>query len=224
MMKKCTLSLKTKTYRNDIIIIYYYVKFVNKFMINYRLFKYPFFRYFLYNMLYSLIFCWIPLLLYTLLIIHIVTKSGSDITIQDIMNSGISVLKDRTILLNNLEFIEIILIVICTILCNIGYIYMNKVILTKVFFDNYKYIVLSNRRRHISWTMSTIFSLANTLLSSLGTLCVFSVFLILKNKQYDVYFYSLQVLSFIVSWDLTYVLLNKCVEYLSVLKVKPLKN
>ena len=127
MMKKCTLSLKTKTYRNDIIIIYYYVKFVNKFMINYRLFKYPFFRYFFYNMLYSLIFCWIPLLLYTLLIIHIVTKSGSDITIQDIMNSGISVLKDRTILLNNLEFIEIILIVICTILCNIGYIYMNKV-------------------------------------------------------------------------------------------------
>ena len=190
-------------------------------MIQYQLFKYPFFRYFLYNSLYSLVFCLIPIFFYLLVILSIVTNIDDPNVVDEIINYEIFTFQDYDTIIKHINKFSIVLMVIFAVLCNIGYIFMIKVILTKIFFIPYKNVILLNKKQSISWTSATLFSFVNSILSFCSSWCIL-YFEKLIQFDYKTILYSLQIISFIVSWDLTYILLNKFMEHYTKIRFKPL--
>ena len=190
-------------------------------MIKYKLFKYPFFRYFTYNLLYSTIFCLIPIFFYLLIILSIVTSIDDTDVVNEIINYEITHFKEYETILAHINWISIVLIIFSTIFCITGYIFMVKMMLTKIFFLPYKNIILSSKIKSISWTNATLFSFANIMLSLCSSCCIlyFEKFI---QFNYTTIFYSLQIISFIVSWHFTYILLNKFIEYYTRIKLKSL--
>ncbi|MBR1944364.1 MAG: hypothetical protein IJ848_02720 [Alphaproteobacteria bacterium] len=152
---------------------------------------------------------------------QIVTNIDDTNVVNEIIQYEIKNFREHTEIFKNINYTTIALIIFFTIICTVEYVFMIKVILKKVFFLPYKNIVLSNKYKTVSWAMASLFALANVILSFCSSWCIlyFERFIIF---EYKTLMYSLQIISFIVSWDLTYVLLNKFMAYYTKIRLKPL--
>lgn len=188
-------------------------------MIKYKLFKYSFFRYCIYNLLYFSIFIWLPILCYIVLILYITIRIQGIVQIKEIIKPGLNNFKDYSILFQYIDIIGKILVVFFAILIVIAYLFMNKLILEKILFNKYNNITIQIRSKTISLIDIILFSLINFTFLAIGTISLFR-YQKLNNINYINYLYILNAVNYIISWILSYIPLNKFLEHYSIIKFK----
>ena len=119
-------------------------------MIKYKLFKYSFFRYCVYNLLCFSIFIWLPILFYIILILHITLRIQGIVQINEIVKPWLNNFKDYSVLFQYIDTTGKILIIFFAILIVIAYLFMNKLILKKILFNKYNNITIQIRVKTIS--------------------------------------------------------------------------
>lgn len=193
-------------------------------MIKYKYFKYIFFRYCIYNLLYGIIFIFIPILFYTILVLHISLniKNNDIVNLNEIITPGFNNLKDYTVLFQYSNNTDNILIIVFFILFIIGYIYVNNMIINKLFFKKYKKITIFMKKQSYYLCDIMLFSVIEFLFVFPGSICIF-LWNELFYQNYIKYFYMLQFANYLLSWLLTYFWLNKFVEYYTRIRFKILK-
>ena len=192
-------------------------------MIKYKLFKYSFFRYCVYNLLCFSIFIWLPILFYIILILHITLRIQGIVQINEIVKPWLNNFKDYSVLFQYIDTTGKILIIFFAILIVIAYLFMNKLILKKILFNKYNNITIQIRVKTISLIDIILFALINFTFLATGTISLF-FYKKLNNINYVNYLYLLNAINYIISWILTYIPLNKFLEHYTIIKFKPLRN
>lgn len=192
-------------------------------MIQYKYFKYLFFRYFAYNILYSVLFIWIPVLFYIIIIFHLLNKIEELDQIKEMIKYGLNNFDFYKIPFNYLDNITKSLIILFCILFITGYFCMTKVILNCIFSYEYKNIIIVTKIKKISWLNTTLFSICNSTPNIIGIIGVVYFQKILSYYP-NMYYISilLHIINFGISWLITYYLLNRFIEYFAKIKIKPL--
>ncbi len=191
-------------------------------MIKYKYFKYPFWRYFAYNFLYSAAFGLLPLFCYIAIKLYILLKNNEISENIQLMSLGLMDWHLYKIPLRHLDKIEILLIISWVVLCCAGYVFMSKKILDIVLFNKYKAILIITNIKKVSWGKAFFFSIINCIMSFIGAWTALYIMQYV-NVYINLFLCIMQIIGILLSWLLTYCTLNKFIEYFCQIKIKPLQ-
>ena len=184
-----------------------------KIMIKYKYFKYIFFGYCIYNILYSLVFMFVPILFYAALVIRISLriKNQSIINLNEIITPGLNNLKDYTILFPYSNNVDNMLIILLFILFFICYVFVKKCIIHRLLLNQYEKIVIIIKKQFIPLSKIILFSCIDFVFTipTSTYICLMSRILYTHSIKY---FYIIQIINYSVSCVLVYFLLNKLLE------------
>ena len=195
-------------------------------MIKYKTFKYIFFRYCIYNLLYSIILMFVPILFYIIVITRISSRIENQniVKLNEIIVLGFNNLKDYTVLFQYRDNIDNILIIIFCILCIFCYIYVKTYIISKLLVKKYNKIIIFVKTKYVSKFDIILFSFIDCLLLSSSFL-----YIIFRNEvSYIIshlkYFYTIQTIHYLILCIFIYLLLNKFLEKYIRVSFKKLKT
>lgn len=189
-------------------------------MISYKYFKYLFYRYFAYNILYSLIFSVIPVFLYILIKINVLLKNNDISGNLELLAMGFQDGNFYKISIKQFDNLDKLLVIIWLLIVFTGYIFMIKKILHKVVFIKYKKILVLTKKKKIAWGNVIGYSLINSTLGINGSL-VALLFTKYFSFDYTILLCLSQVIGFILYWLTTYFLLNKNISSFCQVRIKP---